>query len=107
MARNRVLLLLTAALAVAGVSGAVAQASTQGGSHTAHRHGRGGPKGSTATPIKHVVVIFQENESSAHACVPYPKPANPAGRRFHAARGTPAVDVLLPATSRSLPRSLR
>ena len=109
MARNRVLLLLVAALAVAGVTGAVARASTQGGSHEAHHHGRGGRKGgtATATPIKHVVVIFQENESFDHYFGTYPKAANTDGRRFHAARGTPAVDGLLPATSRSLPRNLR
>jgi len=105
MARNRVLLLLVAALAIAGVTGAVAQASTHGGSH----HGRGSHKGgtATATPIKHVVVIFQENESFDHYFGTYPKAANTDGRRFHAAKGTPAVDGLLPATSHSLPPRLR
>jgi phospholipase C len=106
MARNRVLLLLMAAAAVAGVSGAVARASTKGGSHHGGHRGRGG--GSvTSTPIKHVVVIFQENESFDHYFGTYPKAANTDGRRFKAAKGTPAVDGLLPATSRSLPRSLR
>ena len=54
-----------AAFVVAGVSVAVAQAATGGKSHGSH--GSKGSKGSaTATPIKHVVVIFQENESFDH-----------------------------------------
>ena len=107
MARNRVLLLLMAALVVAVVSGAAAQASTKGRSqHRARHHGHGGGS-ATATPIKHVVVIFQENESFDHYFGTYPRAANTDGRTFHAARGTPAVDGLTPATNRSLPRNLR
>ncbi|HKK14433.1 MAG TPA: alkaline phosphatase family protein, partial [Gammaproteobacteria bacterium] len=33
----------------------------------------------TATPIKHVVVIFQENVSFDHYFATYPHAANPAG----------------------------
>ena len=52
-------------------------------------------------------MIFQENESFDHYFGTYPKAANTDGRRFKAAKGTPAVDGLTPATSRSLPRRLR
>jgi phospholipase C len=51
--------------------------------------------GGTATPIKHVVVIFQENVSFDHYFATYPNAANPAGEpRFVAAPGTPAVNGL-------------
>ena len=110
MARKRVLLLLVAALAIAGASVAAAQASTGGGSH--HRDGDwgGGGQGGgsrTATPIKHLVVIFQENVSFDHYFGTYPNAANTDGQTFQAAPGTPAVDGLTPATSHSLPPSLR
>ena len=109
MAHKRVLLLLVAALAIGGVSVAVAQASTSGRSHRrGGDHSGGSGSGShTATPIKHVVVIFQENESFDHYFGTYPKAANTDGRKFHAARGTPAVAGLTPATSHSLPPRLR
>src|SRR5262249_31705775 len=56
---------------------------------TSH-HGPGG----TATPIKHLVVIFQENISFDHYFGTYPKAANTSGQRFHAAKGTPKVNNL-------------
>ena len=109
MAHKSVLLLLAAVLAIAGASVAVAQASTGGRSH--RRGGghasRGGRGSAAATPIEHVVVIFQENESFDHYFGTYPKSANTDGRRFHAAAGTPAVDGLLPVRSHSLPPRLR
>ena len=47
----------------------------------------------TATPIKHLVVIFGENESFDHYFGTYPQAANPEGEpRFVAAAGTPAVN---------------
>jgi phospholipase C len=53
----------------------------------------GGP--ATTTPIRHVVVIFQENVSFDHYFATYPSAANPAGEpAFHAAAGTPAVNGL-------------
>jgi len=52
-------------------------------------------KGATATPIEHVVVIFQENVSFDHYFATYPVAANPAGEPvFHAAAGTPVVNNL-------------
>jgi phospholipase C len=47
----------------------------------------------TATPIKHLVVTFQENVSFAHYFGTYPVAANPHGEpRFFAAAGTPSVN---------------
>jgi phospholipase C len=49
----------------------------------------------TATPIKHVVVIFDENESFDHYYGTYPNAANPPGEpEFHAKPGTPSVNGL-------------
>ncbi|GAC1595339.1 MAG: hypothetical protein NVS3B21_18340 [Acidimicrobiales bacterium] len=50
----------------------------------------------TSTPIKHVVVIFQENVSFDHYFGTYPKATNTGGQPFAAAAGTPAVNGLLP-----------
>jgi len=51
--------------------------------------------GGTATPIKHLVVIFQENVSFDHYFATYPVAANPAGEpHFAAAPGTPSVNGL-------------
>ena len=52
------------------------------------------PVADTATPIKHVVVIFQENVSFDHYFGTYPNAANTSGPTFTAAPGTPAVDGL-------------
>ena len=50
----------------------------------------------TATPIKHLVVIFDENVSFDHYFGTYPRAANPPGEpRFSALPGTPAVNNLL------------
>jgi phospholipase C len=47
----------------------------------------------TSTPIKHLVVIFQENISFDHYFGTYPKALNPPGQpRFIAKQGTPAVN---------------
>ncbi|KAA1008200.1 alkaline phosphatase family protein [Paraburkholderia panacisoli] len=49
----------------------------------------------TATPIKHVVVIFGENVSFDHYFATYPQAANPVGEpQFTAATGTPTVNNL-------------
>ncbi len=50
----------------------------------------------TKTPIKHVVVIFQENVSFDHYFATYPHATNPTGEpAFHARRDTPRVNNLL------------
>ena len=62
-----------------------------GAAQTTSHHGAGG----TTTPIKHLVVIFQENVSFDHYFGTYPKAANTSGQRFRAAPGTPKVNNLL------------
>jgi phospholipase C len=50
----------------------------------------------SATPIKHVVVIFQENISFDHYFATYPYAKNPNGEpKFQARKDTPRVDNLL------------
>jgi phospholipase C len=52
----------------------------------------------TATPIKHLVVIFDENVSFDHYFATYPVATNPPGEpRFAAAPGTPRVNNLASA----------
>jgi phospholipase C len=55
------------------------------------------PRPHTATPIQHLVVIFQENVSFDHYFGTYPNAANTSGQAFHARPGTPAVDGLTSA----------
>ncbi|WP_225730235.1 MULTISPECIES: phospholipase C [unclassified Nocardia] len=50
----------------------------------------------TATPIKHLVVIFQENVSFDHYFGTYPNAANTDGTKFTAKPDTPKVDGLTP-----------
>ena len=61
--------------------------------------GLGGPSPqdalATATPIKHLVVIYNENVSFDHYFATYPTAANVKGEpRFVGVRGTPAVNNL-------------
>src|ERR1700690_752729 len=51
----------------------------------------------TKTPIKHVVVLFDENVSFDHYFGTYPDAANTDGSLFHAKPGTPTVNGLTPA----------
>ena len=56
---------------------------------------RGAHRYRTATPIRHLVVIFDENVSFDHYFATYPVATNPPGEpRFIAAPGTPRVDNL-------------
>jgi phospholipase C len=54
----------------------------------------------TKTPIKHVVVIFDENNSYDHYFGTYPKATNTGGTKFKAKKGTPKNDNLV--TSKNL-----
>jgi phospholipase C len=55
----------------------------------------GDQAGSTATPIKHLVVIYQENVSFDHYFATYPQAANLSGEpTFTATSGTPSVNGL-------------
>src|SRR5712692_9363238 len=59
----------------------------------------------TKTPIKHLVVIFQENVSFDHYFGTYPDAANTDGQPFHAEPGTPTVNGLTPALLTSNPNT--
>ena len=48
----------------------------------------------TSTPIKHLVVIFQENVTFDHYFGTYPKATNTNGEPFRAKAGTPSVNGL-------------
>jgi phospholipase C len=92
-----------AAIAAAAVTGAgVAVGATAGGASAAPHAASsvsvpasslifGSP---TVTPIKHLVVIFDENVSFDHYFGTYPFAANTDGSAFHAKSGTPTVNGL-------------
>jgi phospholipase C len=62
--------------------------------------------GETTTPIKHLVVIFQENVSFDHYFATYPNAANPPGEPvFKAKSGTPSVNGLTGALLTNNPNS--
>src|SRR5690349_12809757 len=79
---------LAATVGAAGVL--VAAAATQpAGGQAASASAR------TATPIRHLVVIFDENNSFDHYFGTYPHAANTDGTPFSAKPGTPTVNGLL------------
>ena len=60
------------------------------------KDGDDSPRGSTATPIKHLVVIFQENVSFDHYFATYPNAAGLNGETpFKASKHTPMVNNLV------------
>ena len=84
--------LLSSASRLSAVAGALCLAGSAGLPTTAFAARDPSP---AATPIEHVVVIFQENVSFDHYFATYPIAMNPAGEpRFVAARGTPSVNGL-------------
>src|SRR5579875_2032647 len=98
---------LIAAIAVlsCAAGGGVAMAQSHPAKHG--RHVRRPATAATRTPIRHIVVIYQENVSFDHYFGTYPHAANTDGHHFKAKRGTPAVDGLRPTTASSLPKRLR
>jgi phospholipase C len=84
--------MITLAVAAAGV---VASASLVGASGVAVSAASAGV--ATSTPIKHLVVIFQENVSFDHYFGTYPNATNTDGQKFVAKPGTPSVNGLSPA----------
>ena len=86
--------LTLAGIAIVGGSTALGVAS--------HAAAEGPP---TATPIKHLVVIFQENVSFDHYFATYPNAANSDGSTFHAAPNTPSVNGLNSALLNDNPNS--
>ena len=62
----------------------------------------------TTTPIQHVVVIFDENNSFDHYFGAYPNALNPQGEpAFNPAPNTPTVNGLTPALLRQNPNSVQ
>jgi phospholipase C len=62
----------------------------------------------TTTPIRHLVVIYQENVSFDHYFATYPFAANPAGEPvFHAKHNTPTVNGLTGALLTANPNSVQ
>src|SRR5262249_34337512 len=82
-----------AGIAVLAVVAATGQAWA-GGGHPAPSHQQ---PSFTLTPIKHAVVIFDENVSFDHYFGTYPHAANTDGTPLKAAPHTPAIDGLTPA----------
>jgi phospholipase C len=85
-------------------SGALASKQATKVSHTTaaatHKHPH------TATPIRHLVVIYQENVSFDHYFATYPNAANPSGEpAFHARRNTPTINGLTGALLTANPNS--
>ena len=104
---------VTAAAAVLGalvVLGEQATAGAKARAYAGSRHHRGQASGAadaaTTTPIKHVVVIFQENVSFDHYFGTYPNATNPTGEpSFTAAADTPSVNGLSGALLTNNPNS--
>jgi phospholipase C len=87
MHRSTTRRMIAAAAAVS--AGTAALATLAATSASAH-----GAAGDTSTPIKHLVVIFQENVSFDHYFGTYPHAANTGGETFTSKAGTPSVDGL-------------
>ncbi len=60
-------------------------------------------KSKSATPIKHLVVIFDENVSFDHYFGTYPYAANTSGTTFYAKPGTPTVNGLYASITKTGP----
>jgi len=83
---------ITAALTAVILSAAGVTAALAGQDSPAVVQDSGQP--STATPIKHLVVIFDENVSFDHYFATYPYAANTDGSTFNARPDTPTVNGL-------------
>jgi phospholipase C len=97
MTSKRVIVLMLVGLGIAAVSLLPSPAASVGD-----------PPGAppTATPIKHLVVIFDENVSYDHYFGTYPNATNPAGEpKFTAAPNTPSANGLSGALLTNNPNS--
>jgi phospholipase C len=91
----------TGAAVLVVAAGAIALGSALGFAAAPQHHGA-----PTATPIKHLVVIYDENISFDHYFATYPRAANPPGEpAFHAAARTPSVNGLTGALLTDNPNS--
>ena len=82
-------------LVIGGAVLATAVLAAAGGAVAASAHPIADHSASTRTPIKHVIVIFDENVSYDHYFGTYPTAANTDGTAFTAVRGTPRNDNLV------------
>ncbi|MCI3274432.1 phospholipase C [Streptomyces cylindrosporus] len=82
---------------VGALLGAAALAAAGGAVPASAAPAHGHPGTRTTTPIKHLVVIYDENVSFDHYFATYPKAANTDGTTFKAAARTPKADNLLNA----------
>jgi phospholipase C len=83
---------IAGAMALVALSVGASTAAAADGNRTVMSHDH---QASTATPIKHLVVIFDENISFDHYFGTYPFAANlPGEQPFHARRDTPTVNGL-------------
>src|SRR5690242_7556127 len=71
---------------VVALMAAAAATATSGHTQRGARAAQTSGSGHAATPIKHLVVIFQENISFDHYFGTYPKAANTSGQPFHGRR---------------------
>jgi phospholipase C len=111
--RKRLRPYLAVAAAVALGAGAAAGATAASASTSASRAFAGYQtpatasttlyRGSTSTPIKHLVVLFDENVSFDHYFGTYPYAANTDGTKFVAKPGTPTVNGLYSKIKKSGP----
>jgi phospholipase C len=86
---------VTVAAAVGGLVASATVAMTSGTAAAAPGRAQGTSASQTTTPIKHLVVIFDENVSFDHYFATYPNATNAPGEpAFHAASGTPSVNGL-------------
>ena len=88
MTRRRTRLGVIAAVAAVATALASAVPAAAG----ANKH----DKLTTATPIEHVVVIFQENVSFDHYFATYPRATNPTGEPRSTPRRTPPPSTASP-----------
>jgi phospholipase C len=91
-----------ATVAAAGIALAGCASSTTASDQIAT--GKAG-LGKTTTPIKHVVVLFDENISFDHYFGTYPNATNADGTKFVAKPNTPKVKGLTPALLKNNPNS--
>jgi phospholipase C len=111
--RRRLLPYLAVAAGVVLAAGAAAGATAANASSSVNRSFAGYTtpgtvsqtvyRGSTTTPIKHLVVLFDENESFDHYFGTYPYAANTDGTTFKAKPGTPTVNGLYSKITKSGP----
>ncbi len=90
----------------ASVLAATAALVAGGAAATAATGATASPKPGTSTPIKHLVVIFQENVSFDHYFGTYPNATGQGGSPFRAKRGTSPVNGLTTALLTSNPNGV-